>query len=355
MKTALYDHHLALGAKMVDFCGWKMPLEYVGIISEHKSVRESVGLFDISHMGRILIEGPQAENFLDYLAVNNILSKPDWSATYTALCNQTGGTVDDVIIYRQNQNRFFLVANACNRQKDLDHLIKYSSQYNVRITPLFQNESILALQGPASYPIVEALFSKLKILKAMCFIELPFLNEMIVVSHTGYTGSGGFELFVNNKIVSNLWDRLVKEFKVQPVGLGARDSLRLEMGYALYGHELTDSIAPTESVAAWTVKLNKPSFLGKNSLLKLEQSPKKRHEYGIVMVDPGIARSNYPVFCKEKEIGFVTSGVYSPSLSQGIAIILVNKLLSEGQIVEVQVRQKKLKAQIVRLPFEGNL
>lgn len=358
MQTALYEHHRALGAKLINFGGWQMPVQYKGIVEEHLAVRRHVGIFDVSHMGRIIVEGLGAEALLDYLSTNQISGKADGTATYTVWSSESGMCVDDLIIYRESQTKFFLVVNATNREKDLNHLLHYSVTRDVIINDRFKEDGILALQGPDAIPLISTLFPQVRTLKPMHFISRDYSGEQIIISHTGYTGSGGVEIYAKNQTIVTLWEILLergRKFNIQPIGLGARDTLRLEMGFALYGHELTDAIAPTETVSAWTIKWNKPDFLGKHSLESLEKSKKKRHEYGIILMDKGIIREGYPVFSEGKPIGTVTSGTYSPSLQQSIGIVLVEKNLKVGDSVDVQIRQNHCHAKVVNLPFIGTV
>lgn len=350
LRTALYDRHCALGAKMVDFSGWKMPVQYQGIISEHHAVRNAVGVFDVSHMGRILVQGEDAETFLDYISTNKITGKPDLSATYTVWSNATGVCVDDVIVYKINATHFFVIANAGNRQKDLEHLKNESKAFKVSVRDCFATEGILAVQGPKAVLLMSKLFPEASKMQAMHFCETAYEGTKLIVSHTGYTGAGGFEVYAPNAVIIKLWDQLIGQGAV-PIGLGARDTLRLEMGYALYGHEISDTIAANESVSAWTVKWNKPAFLGKESLEKIEKSADKRAEYGVILQEPGIARAGYEVFQNGICIGIVTSGSHSPTLNQAIAIILVSTKLQENDQVDIQIRQKRCKAKVVKLPF----
>lgn len=354
MRTVLYDRHQALGAKMAAFAGWDMPISYKGILAEHQAVRQAAGLFDVSHMGRIDVQGPDAERFLDYLSTNQIIDKANGSVTYTVLCREDGSSVDDVLIYRLGSQDFFVIVNASNRQKDLDHLRQHAHAFNVHLQDRFNNQSILALQGPASSLILESMIAEVNQLHPMQVMSFEDEGQEVIISKTGYTGSPGFEIYVTNDLAGKWWDWLLKAGKLpglEPAGLGARDTLRLEMGFALYGHELSDHIAPNESVSAWTVKWQKSDFLGKNALKKLEQSGKKRYAYGIKLLDKGIAREGYPVFLGEEAIGVVTSGSFSPSLNQAIALILVNHPLTIGDEVSVQIRQQQCHAQVEKLPF----
>lgn len=354
MKTALHEQHLALGAKIVEFSGWEMPLYYQGILHEHLVVRNQVGVFDVSHMGRVLVAGPDAEKFVDFISTNEILHKEPLSVTYTVMCQTEGGAVDDLLVYKVDAEHFFLVVNAANRAKDLQHLRQMAKAFQVVIKECFEGEGILAVQGPYADQLVADIFPSAAAVRQMHFVIIPFQNSELVLSRTGYTGEGGFELYAPNEIITYLWTELLKRGKkwgVEPIGLGARDTLRLEMGYALYGHELSEVIAPTESVAAWAVKLRKGNFLGKEALEVLHTSGHQRKEYGVVLLDKGIARQGYSVLKGDREIGQVTSGGYSPSLQQGIALILVQEQLEEGEEISICIRQNRVQAKVVKLPF----
>jgi len=353
MRTGLYDRHVALGAKMVDFAGWEMPVQYSGVIQEHIAVRENVGIFDVSHMGRVLIKGPEAEKLMDYLSTNRIAGKKDFSATYTVWCDQSGGCVDDLIVYKEGEDRFFIIVNAGNRDKDLNHLKKVAEGFDVTIEERYQ-DGILAVQGPNARPLMTRLFPEAENVRPMRFASVEFEGHQVILSGTGYTGSGGFELYGPMEAIISLWGWALEEgkaFGIQPIGLGARDTLRLEMGFPLYGHELSDDIFPTESVASWTVKLDKEDFLGKEALEKFESQGKKRQESGVVLKGRGIAREGYRVFKGERQIGEVTSGTMSPSLKQAIAMILVDGKLEQGENIEIDIRGKRVQAEVVPLPF----
>jgi aminomethyltransferase len=354
LKTILYNKHCALGARMVDFCGWEMPLQYKGIIQEHHAVRNAVGLFDVSHMGRVVVRGPQAEVFLDYLATNDIAGKHDYSATYTVLCNEKGLCIDDAIIYRVNSTEFFIVVNAGNRTKGLFHLQEEGVRFDVEILPRYEREGILALQGPLADQLLARFVPSVTKIKPMHFIEVQNGDVRLIIARTGYTGAGGFEIYALNERISFWWDALLKAGEAEgivPAGLGARDTLRLEMGYALYGHEISEVIAPTESVAAWAVKMDKDNFIGKEALVALEASGKRRFEYGVILQEPGIAREGYVVELEGTVVGYVTSGTFSPTLQKATAIVLIDIPLKVDDVVKIQIRQNFCEAKIVKLPF----
>lgn len=354
MRTSLFPEHQALGAKIVDFCGWEMPVQYKGVIQEHQAVRQSVGMFDVSHMGRITVEGDQAEQFLDELSTNQIAGRPDFSATYTVWCRDDGTCIDDLIVYKENSRKFFVIVNAGNREKDYNHLVQQAKNWKVTIQEHFSDEGILAIQGPKAIGLIEKIFPGASHLKPMSFQYFTFQGVSLIVATTGYTGAGGVEIYAPSAIIPALWKKILDEghyFGIEPVGLGARDTLRLEMGYALYGHELSDEIKASESVSAWTVKLKKDHFLGKEALEKLQQSDKKRHAYGVLLEGKGIAREGYPVYKDQEKIGIVTSGTFSPSLNRAIALVLVERKLSDQDIVDIQIRQNFCPAKVVKLPF----
>jgi len=350
----LHDHHVKLGAKMCPFAGWDMPVQYEGVIQEHQTVRNGVGIFDVSHMGRISVEGEEAEKLIDYLSTNQIIGKSPYSCTYTVWCKEDGGCVDDLIIYKISDKKFFIVVNAGNREKDLTHLKDVAAHFNVTIRDHYETDGILAVQGPKAIELMPTLFPMLSSLKPMRFLEAEFEGSSILIANAGYTGSGGFELYCSNDLIVHLWELILSSGEplgIKPIGLGARDTLRLEAGFALYGHEISDSIAPTESVSSWTVKWTKQDFLGKKALLELEENSEKRYEHGIVLIDNGIAREGAKVYQNDQEIGRVTSGTHSPTLKKSIAIILIRRNLPLGDTVFVEVRNKKLRAEVVQLPF----
>lgn len=355
MKTILYDRHQALHAQFVDFGGWEMPVQYTGILPEHHAVRTSVGLFDVSHMGRIAIEGPEAEQFIDFLSTNKIKGKKNHTATYTVMCSEKGTAIDDTIVYRTDDTHYFIIANAANRQKDLDHLQHYCKDFDVTIIPKFNEEGILAIQGPLAKNLITRLFPETKQLaKAMHFMQTAFGGQKILLATTGYTGAGGYEIYAPLPLIADLWDLLLQNGvheKITPAGLGARNTLRLEMAYALYGHEIDDTITPIESVAAWCVKSNQRDFLGKAALEVLERSPAKRYAHGIILVDPGVARDGYLLFQNGQEIGKVTSGAYSPTLNKSIALVLTHKPLKIGDRVQVKIRNRFSTAEVTHIPF----
>ncbi len=346
-KTALYEQHIALNAKMVEFSNWMMPVHYGSILEEHLHVHQHAGIFDVSHMGRIDITGSDAESLLDFLSTNRIAGKKIGSATYTVWCNPQGYALDDLIIYKTDQNQFSLIVNAGNRERDLEHLLKHAANYKVKVEPYYEENGILAIQGPKAVEMVSEIFP---CLKEMASMECILLENNLLLSKTGYTGLGGCEIAASNCIVVEIWKTLLQKNKnLRPIGLGARDTLRLEKGYALYGHEINESIMPTESVARSAVKLNKADFVGKQALIEKERE--RRYPVALLLQEAGVAREGAKIFYKEENVGFLTSGTYSPSLEKGIALGIAVQVFSAGEILDIEVRGRQLKAQVVELPF----
>lgn len=339
---------MALGAKMAPFAGWEMPISYRGVVSEHQAVRTGAGVFDVSHMGRIALHGQSSGLLLDRLSTNQILGKQNGQATYTLWCNEQGGSIDDLIAYQEEEDHFFVVANASNREKDYHHLLKHAEK--VTITPSFEEEGILAVQGPEAFQKALPLFPALDQLKPMHFLKTTYQKIPLYLAATGYTGEKGFEIYAPNEIVPTLWDALVAT-GIEPIGLGARDTLRLEMGYALYGHELTEEQFPTESVAAWAVKMDKSQFLGKTALQESLKKGKTHFPAPLILRNGGIPRDGFNVKIGETGVGTITSGGFSPSLNCGIALALVDRKLNRGDKVEVEIRGKPFAAEVVTLPF----
>lgn len=353
MKTFLYSEHVAHGAKIVDFAGWQMPLNYQSVLQEQAWVRHEVGLFDISHMGKIKVEGQDALQFLNYMATNDVSSLVDGGALYTVLCSIDGTCIDDVLIYRCSEQSFFVVVNASNRQKDFNHLLRYAPSYKVKVTAEYDHVGILALQGPKSKEVLKHLWSDIDSLKFMHHCEKKIDGHLVTISKTGYTGECGYELYGSFDALLCFW-KFCLDFapiKVMPIGLAARDILRLEMGFALYGHELSDTINPLESVSKWTIKWNKNSFLGKEAIVKLKESGFERHAYGVILDENAIAREQMVVVLDKRPCGFVTSGGYSPTLKRSIALIMVSPLLHLKDKIEISIRNREVSAEVVSLPF----
>ena len=335
-KTPLYEIHKRLKARFTPFAGWSMPLQYTSVIEEVKAVRERAGLFDISHMGRILVKGKDAKEKLQYLTTNNLNKLKPGKVQYNLLTNEKGGVKDDVTIYMLSEEELFICCNAANREKVVSHLSNY-----VDVEDLSDKLIQFALQGPKS----EVILSKYYDVKDLKFYNFRTFGE-VIISRTGYTGEDGFEVYAPPKEGIRLFIELLKEAK--PCGLGARDVLRIEAGFPLYGHEISEDITPLEANLDRFVDLSK-DFLGKEEMLK---KPLKRKLFGLVMVDKGIPREGYAIYKEGKEIGKVSSGTFSPTLNRGIALCFVElSERKEGNPVQVKIRERLLKAELKSYPF----
>ncbi|WP_309386716.1 glycine cleavage system aminomethyltransferase GcvT [Cerasicoccus frondis] len=346
--TPLYGFHLDHGARMVPFAGWEMPVQYTGILDEHLAVRERAGLFDVSHMGEALVTGAGAEAFLDYLLPNKIAGTPVGMGVYSPMCHPSGGVVDDLIAYRLRENEFLLCLNASNTQKDLDWIAQQIGDFDCTLEDVSSTYAQLALQGPKAMEILNAVAGvpagkELKV-KRFRVVETELASIPCLICGTGYTGEGGVEIYCHHGHARQLADTLVEVG--QPMGLalcglGARDSLRLEAGYPLYGHELGDEITPTEGGVGWTVKLDKPGdFIGKEALLAERADGPKRKVVFYTMSDRRIARAETPVFVGDKQVGVVVSGTQSPVLGCPIGSALVDALADVSEL-EVDIRGKR--------------
>lgn len=346
--TPLYGFHLDHGARMVPFAGWEMPVQYTGILDEHTAVRERAGLFDVSHMGEALVTGPDAEKFLDYLLPNKIAGTPVGKGVYSPMCHPTGGVVDDLIVYRLRESEFLLCLNAANTQKDLDWIAQHIGGFDCTMEDVSATYAQLALQGPKAMEILNAVAQapagkELKV-KRFRLIETELGGIPCLICGTGYTGENGVEIYCHSGHARQLADLIVEvgtPMGLALAGLGSRDSLRLEAGLPLYGHELGDDITPTEGGVGWTVKLDKPGdFIGKDALLAERQNGPKRKAVFYTMADRRIARAGTPVFAGDKQVGEVVSGTQSPVLGCPIGSALVDALADVGSL-EVDIRGKR--------------
>jgi len=356
-RTPLYDIHKKLGAKMVGFGGWEMPVSYSGVLKEHRAVRSKMGLFDVSHMGEIRVDGPQALEFLQRVTCNDLGVIQDGQCQYNVLMNPQGGAVDDIIVHRLGPQSYFICVNASNTDKDYDWLLRHRENFRVAVENQSAEYSQIALQGPLSAMLMQKVFPSLPLssLKYMHFLQGVVEGGELLVARTGYTGEDGFEIYCQNKDAVPLWSRLLEEGTpsgLVPCGLGCRDTLRLEMAYPLYGHELSDEITPLEANLGWVVKLKKGDFLGRSVLLRQKEEGLSRKRIGFILIDEGIARADYPLFSGEEKIGWVSSGTYSPSLDKSIGCGYVPMSFSNlGARFEVEIRGKKKKAEVVETPF----
>ncbi len=355
--TALTDTHVALGAKMVPFAGYNMPVSYEGVNIEHETVRKSVGVFDVSHMGEFLIEGPKALDLIQKVSSNDASKLTVGKAQYSCMPNETGGIVDDLIVYRVKDETYLLVVNASNIQKDWDHISKYNEAIGAIMRNISDNYSLLAIQGPKAVEAMQSLTSvDLSAIKFYNFVVGDFAGiDHVIISATGYTGSGGFEIYCKNDEVQQVWDKVMEagaDFGIKPIGLAARDTLRLEMGYCLYGNDIDDTTSPFEAGLGWITKFTK-DFVNSDALAKEKEEGPKRKLVAFQMEERGIPRNGYSILdANGNEIGKVTSGTMSPSLSKGIGLGYVTTENAKlDTTVYIQIRINKVPAKIVKLPF----
>lgn len=351
-RTPLYDSYKTYGAKTIDFGGWDLPVQFSSIKEEHEAVRTKAGLFDVSHMGEVFITGKDSFSFIQELVTNDISKLVPGKAMYAAMCYEDGGTVDDLLVYQLAESHYLLVVNASNIDKDVEWM---TSQINGDVTIDNQSDQwgLLALQGPLAQSILQRLTeTELADLKFFHFTEGQVAGQEVIISRTGYTGEDGFELYAKNEVLTSLWDALLTEGKQDgliPAGLGARDTLRFEACLPLYGQELSKDISPLEAGIGFAVKVNKESFIGKDAIV---EKGKPRKSVGIEMIDKGIPRHGYPVYVGDQLIGEVTTGTQSPTLKKNIGLALVTSEFTElGQEVEVEIRNKRLRAVVVATPF----
>lgn len=357
MKTTpLYEKHVELKGKVIDFGGWALPVEYSGIIPEHEAVRNQAGLFDVSHMGEITVKGEDAEKYLQMIVTNDVSVLNDNQIAYTPMCYPDGGVVDDLLVYKYNSTDYLLVVNAANTQKDYEWLLSQSFG-NVDIKNVSDEYAQLALQGPEAQNILQKLSSvDLNLIEFYHFLGDVNVGEFkTIVSRTGYTGEDGFELYFKADDGPKMWDLILhagKEYGLVPAGLGARDTLRFEAALPLYGQEIDKDITPLEAGLGFFVKLSKENFIGKEALAKQKAEGLKRKVIGFEMVDRGIPRSHYEVFAEGKKIGYVTTGSFSPTLKKNIGLALIEaEYAKEGTEIEISVRNKNLKAKVIKKPF----
>ena len=354
--TALNDVHIALGAKMVPFAGYNMPVQYEGVTAEHETVRNAVGVFDVSHMGEFLITGPNALDLIQKVTSNDATKLYDGRAQYSCLPNDNLGIVDDLIVYKIADEKYMLVVNASNIDKDWNWISKHNTM-GADMRNLSEDYSLLAIQGPKAVEAMQALTPvDLSAIKFYHFEVGEFAGiENIIISATGYTGSGGFEIYCKNDEVKQVWDKVFEagaSFGIKPIGLAARDTLRLEMGYCLYGNDINDTTSPLEAGLGWVTKFTK-DFVGSDKLKQQKEEGVKRKLVGFELVDRGIPRHDYPIVdANGKEIGIVTSGTMGPSVKKAVGLGYVpTEFAAEGTEIYIQVRKKQLKAKVTKPPF----
>ncbi|MCP5464677.1 MAG: glycine cleavage system aminomethyltransferase GcvT [Deltaproteobacteria bacterium] len=353
-RTPLFEWHKAQGARLIDFGGWEMPVQYQGVIPEHQTVREHVGLFDVSHMGEFYIKGDKAKDFLNRITTNDASKLYNGRCQYTVMCQPDGGVVDDLIISQISEDCYLAVVNASNIQKDFDWMQK-NNQEGVELTNVSEQTALLAIQGPKAEALLNDFFgTNFSDLKTYCFTTANWNGDELTVSRTGYTGEDGFEVMLPAKVTSDFVKALSEKgaaYGLKPIGLGARDTLRLEACYSLYGHEITDQISPLEANLAWVVKLDAGDFIGREALLAQKEQGVPRKIVGLQMIDSGIPREGYGLFLNGEQVGHVTSGTHSPLLKKPIALALVQSGINLDQELELDVRGKMKKCLTVKTPF----
>ena len=354
-KTVLFDRHEKLNAKIVDFAGFHMPVSYSSVNEEHLHVRNNVGVFDVSHMGEIEISGSNSFNLVQYLCSNDISKLKIGKAQYNCLTNDKGGIIDDLIVYRVESEKYLLIVNASNILKDWEWINKQNIKFNSLIVNLSDKLSLLAVQGPKAQALCQKFTSEdLSLLPNYSFIISSFAGiENIIISKTGYTGSGGFELYIPNKNAIDIWDALFncKGFNLKPIGLAARDTLRIEMGYCLYGNDIDEETSPEEANLRWITKVD-TSFIGHEIIDKQIKKGSKRKLIGFKLIEKSIPRSGYEVFdINSKLIGKVTSGTFSPVLKKGIGLAYLDSVNIKDDLIYIKIRNNLSKAEIVKTPF----
>ena len=356
-RTPLYEQHCALGARMVEFSGWEMPVQYSGILAEHEAVRTRAGLFDVSHMGEFKVEGAEALAFLQRLVPNDVARLAIGQALYTQLCLPNGNTIDDMLIYHLADQHYMLVVNAGNIDKDFSWVEEQSQKFkDVQVTNQSATTALIALQGPKAQAILQPLTDvDLASIRYYHFASGMVDNINCLISRTGYTGEDGFELYCAPVDVVKLWNDLLaagQSSGLLPAGLGARDTLRLEAGMCLYGHELDEQTNPLEANLGWSVKLDKGDFIGHDALLQAKQQGLKRKLVGIELLERGVPRGGYTIYENDTPIGVLTSGAPGLTVHKNIGMGYVDRARAiVGQPVQIDIRGKRIAAQIVALPF----
>jgi aminomethyltransferase len=355
-NTALTDKHIELGAKMVPFAGYNMPVQYAGINAEHDTVRRGVGVFDVSHMGEFILKDDKALDLIQRVTSNDASKLYDGKVQYSCLPNEDGGIVDDLLVYRIDEKTYMLVVNASNIEKDWNWISKYNTG-GVEMKNISDRISLLAVQGPKAAEALQSLTDiDLGSMEYYTFKKGKFAGvDNVLLSATGYTGAGGFEIYVDNKDAEHVWDAIFKAggpFGIKPIGLGARDTLRLEMGFCLYGNDIDDTTSPLEAGLGWVTKFSK-EFTNSAALQQQKQEGTKRKLVGFEMIERGIPRHDYEIVNTEgNSIGKVTSGTQSPSLQKAIGMgYIKNEFAKEGTEIFIKIRDNKIKAQVVKPPF----
>ncbi|PIQ84860.1 MAG: glycine cleavage system protein T [Candidatus Omnitrophica bacterium CG11_big_fil_rev_8_21_14_0_20_63_9] len=354
-KTALHDRHRQLGAKMTDFHGWDMPLYYTSIIEEHKAVRQTLGIFDISHMGQVLVTGPDAMQTLNHLMVSDLTQVGEGRACYTLMLNDQGGILDDLIIYRTGEEAYLVIVNCGNRTSDVEWL-KAHAQGKTSIADISEGRSILSVQGPLACRVLEQILdARVTSLGRFAVAPMRTLSPDACIARTGYTGGDGFELFLPDGHAKRLWDTILASAQsagIRPIGLGARDTLRLEAGLRLYGTDMDATTTPSEAGLHWTVAINKPDFIGKPVLLRQKQEGVAKKLVGFELAQGPVPRTGMELTIDNRRVGTVTSGTFSPLLNKPLGLGYVETAhAAPGATLTLTVRAQRYPATIVKLPF----
>lgn len=353
-KTCLYDKHVALGAQMSPFGGFEMPIQYRGIVEEHEAVRNACGVFDVSHMGEVTIEGPAAEAYVNYVFSNDVTDAPVGKCFYGMMLNPSGGVVDDLLVYKRAADKFFFVINASNIDKDVEWIKSNASGFDVTVENVSENLGELAVQGPAAERIMnEVLGIDCSQLTFYTFFETIIDGQPSIVSRTGYTGEDGFEIYASHQVIIDLWERLIASGQVEPCGLGCRDTLRFEVGLPLYGNELADDISPLEAGLSMFVRMEKPDFIGRDATVALKAKGVDRKLVGLELADRAIPRHGYEVLNDADEVvGHVTTGYHSISTDKSVANAMVDVRYSAlGTPLKVRIRRKTFPAAVVKKKY----
>ena len=355
-KTKFYNSHIKYKAKMVDFAGFTMPIQYNSIIAEHKAVRETVGVFDVSHMGEIFIKGESALDFVQKITINNAANLEIGKVQYSAMCYEDGGIVDDLLVYKISDIEYMLVVNGANKDKDFEWMNQNNS-LGADISDESDEYSLLAVQGPNSKKLIEKVFNQEIDIEFYSYLTTTLFNTKVIVSRTGYTGELGYELYFkgSDEMAEKIWDLLFElgnEFGIVPAGLGCRDSLRLEMGYCLYGNDIDKSTTPLEAGLGWITKLKKGDFIGRDVLVKQKENGIENKLVPLIFEERAFPRKDYEIAKDGKKIGRITSGTVSPILEKPIAMGYIrNEFAKIDETVDVMIRDKAISAKITKLPF----
>ncbi len=357
MRTPLFEAQRELGAHFIEFAGWEMPVHYTSIIEEHNAVRDSAGLFDVSHLGRIDVSGSDATAFIQKLITNDASQLAKKQALYTLMCYESGTIIDDLLVYRLDDGHFMLVANALNTKKDFEWMkTKKRDEEDVQLKDVTNKLATIALQGPNSEKVLQKLTDyDLSELKKFWADEMELGGIKVMTSRTGYTGEDGFEIYSRADEIERIWSKILQLGKsegIVPVGLGARDTLRLEACYVLYGNDIDETTTPLEAPLSWAVKFGKDCFIGKEKLLGQKEKGVKKKLVGFEMIERGVPRRGYKIFVNNDEVGYVTSGTFSPTLKKNIGMgYVVIEHREVGKEIKIQIRNNFCNARIVRTPF----